>query len=320
MRNTIITIILILTLWWISIFYFFFQGKENWDIKITPIEDSSESAYEKEKNEIKINNQKNIEFYNTAIQEQNAELCSSIDDTDKKNECHDMIIASLAKKTGNIDSCDTLTSTGNMMICRDIIRSDRAVNSHNKILCMKISDTTKKSYCEDQIDEIALAENTKNSTITKDFCDWLGIKYQQSCASEIREIDESALYTEAIEKNDINLCKKITNVEFRSSCLDTINLKTAINTQNALICDDLIDIEKKGYCHDEISKTNDISIFKSAITNTNLEDCSKIINDNLRNRCNDTVIITTVKSKNDTTLCDNLTNTGMIVSCREIWQ
>ena len=82
-----------------------------------------------------------------------------------------MIIASLAKKTGNIDSCDTLTSTGNMMICRDIIRSDRAVNSHNKILCMKISDTTKKSYCEDQIDEIALAENTKNSTITKDFCD-----------------------------------------------------------------------------------------------------------------------------------------------------
>jgi hypothetical protein len=32
------------------------------------------------------------------------------------------------------------------------------------------------------------------------------------------------------------------------------------------------------------------------------------------------VIITTVKSKNDTTLCDNLTNTGMIVSCREIWQ
>ncbi len=319
MQKIIIIISLFIVLG-IGIYFFFFQGKWIWDIKVAPVIKTPASEYEKQKSEIKDENQKNIELYNTAIQDQNPELCNGIVNIDKKNECHDMIIAATAKKIGDINTCDTLTNTGNTILCRDIIRTDRAINSHNKILCMKISVESKRSYCEDQIDESILSENVKNNTITKDLCDWLWSKYQQSCISNIHEIDESTLYKEAVEKNELALCKKITGVEFQSACTDTINLKTAIDTQNSLLCDEIISIEKKTYCQNQLSKTNDISLYKSALSNWNLEDCANIINENLRNKCHDTIIISSVKSQKDITLCDHLTSTGMIDSCKQIWQ
>ena len=111
-----------------------------------------------------------------------------------------------------------------------------------------------------------------------------------------------------------------TNSELQITCSDTINLKKAISTQNSILCETVQNTEKKLYCIGQVSKTDDIELYKSALIKNDLELCSRITSENLNTKCHDTVIITIVKSKKDITLCDSLKNTGMLTACQQLGQ
>lgn len=302
-----------------GVYFFILQhGTPVWDIATTTTSDAVTMTYEQQRAIVEQTNVKNSELYNTAMQEQNIALCAGISDTSQQSDCRDMIVANTAKKSGTIETCDTLTSTGITIICRDVISSDRAIAAIDRSLCAQVTDMDRRGVCEESIDEIQLRIKIQANAITREFCETLGTRSQPICLTQIREIDYTALYRDAIGKNDTKLCEQITTPELRSTCLDTIRLKSAVTTENTTLCDPITDSDKRLYCQTQVSKTADIATYKSAISGTDIQACGTITNENLRNKCHDTIIIASVKRDNNTTLCSELTATGMISACQQI--
>ncbi len=321
MKKILITITSLLILIGIGISYIYYtEQKTQWDVQysITPIVETP--TYEEKKVEIHNQDKKDAELYNVAMRDQDPSLCNGITKDDQKTECHDMIVATTAKKTGNIETCQTITATGTQVLCNDNIQSDRAIASKDRELCETISNPDTKTSCQEWVDELTLKSALENNTITQDTCDTLSGSHQETCMKEIHEVDEVAIYNEAIEKNDISLCEGLTNADRHSACTDTINLKTAYSTQNSKLCENITNPDKKLYCQSQVSKTSDTTLYKSAISTNDIDMCSKIVTENLRNKCHDTIIIASVKANNDITLCDSLTNSSIIMSCRAIAQ
>ncbi len=320
MRNILIITSCLVILLSVSFYYLLFGKQPIWDInyKLTP--SPPVNSYEKTRSQRELDNTKNIDLYNTAIRDQDVHLCDGIVVNETKNECRDMIRATTAKKTWHIEECETLTNSGIIQLCRDTIHTDTALNTLDTKHCDSISDWDRKSFCQESVDEVVLRWYITNHTVSRELCNSLGIKYQAKCIAEVREIDASELYRNAVMTGDPNLCTTIPSGDLRSTCLDTINLKTAITTQNSTLCDVLENPEKKLYCFTQVSKNSDITLYKSAISHGDIGTCSRVSNENLRNKCQDTIIITTVKSGKDISLCDSLTNTGMILACQQLGQ
>lgn len=299
-------------------FYVYTRESPTWDIETHITTDIPTPTYESERSRVEAINAKNSELYNTAMQDQDRTLCNAISDMSQKSECSDMITATTAKKAGTIETCDTLTNTGTMTLCRDTILSDRAIAQTDRVLCDTIGDTDRRTTCQESVDEIRLTAKTRENAITREFCDTLGAHSQSICLTQIREIDETALYRDALAKNDTRICEQIVTTDLRATCLDTIRLKSAVTSDNTGLCDTITDADKQAYCQAQVSKTADIATYKSAITGTDTSACTAITNTNLRNKCHDTIIIASVKRNNDTTLCSGLTATGMISACQQI--
>jgi predicted membrane protein len=110
----------------VCVYFLFFQIKPIWTIETSTTDAvPTVTSYEQERITVTEKNAKNSELYNTAMQEQDISLCVGISDEDKKIECHDMIVATTAKKSGTIETCDTLTNTGVVVLCRDVISTDQ---------------------------------------------------------------------------------------------------------------------------------------------------------------------------------------------------
>ena len=262
-------------------------------------------------------NQKNADLYNTAIQDKNPLLCDGITTTEKQSECRDMIRAVDIRKSGTIESCDTL-GTVTLILCRDAITSDTAITKNDSTLCESISSSERQTYCRETIDEVSLRSRIEAHTVTRDFCDTLVAKYQTSCMTEIRERDESDIYTRAIATDDTTLCQTITQVELKTTCIDTILMKRASQTGNPALCESISDIEKRVYCETQVSKVSDVTLYKKAIAGTDIAACTQVSNTNLQNKCHDTITINLIRSTGNSTLCDTLRNTTLIASCRQI--
>jgi hypothetical protein len=320
MQKILIIITSIILLIGTSIYFIFFYQSPVWDISYDITPSNTPLTYEQAQANIGQSNIKNAELYNTAMRDQNMILCQGITNEDKQTECRDMITATLAKKSGTIETCDTLTSTGVILLCRDAISSDRAIETQDRTICNHISGMDRRSYCKDQVDKVILTQHIEAHTVTREICNALGDHYETDCLSEIRELDESTLYRDAIAKNSTKLCEQITAPELRNTCRDTISLKTAVTTESTDLCETISDPEKKLYCQNQVSKTNDITLYKSAILGTNIESCTPIVNTSLRAKCHDSIIISRVKTEQNITLCESLTNTGMISSCQQIVQ
>lgn len=316
MKKIIISTVAFIILISIGAYFAFFQAEPVWDIgyKIIP---ERAGILENPQSKLQDESKKNIEFYNSAIQEQDPKLCDGINNENKKSECYDMITAGQALREKNIETCDTLSNTGISLICRDAIRSDRAITTTNKMLCEKITDTDRKLYCQEQIDKLILQKNAEANSITTDVCNKLEEEQKWNCLNEVAQIDESNTHKEAIEKNDEALCKTIKNEQLQADCIDTINLKIAMTTSSIDACNKLSDMEKRTYCENQVGKTADADIYRSAIAKSDTENCLKITNINLRNRCNDTIIIARVKNEKDISKCKNLSHTNDIVSCEQ---
>ena len=318
MQKTIFTIIFVILLLGAFGFFLFFQEKPIWDIGYKIGNDTTPNTFTEQQLLIEKENKKNMDFYNSALKNLNPNLCEWITKKIQQQECRDMIGATQAKKSGDIAACDTLTGTGIVILCRDAIRSDRAVTTRNKILCDKVTDTERKIYCKEQIDELILQANAEENSLTKDLCNKLGEEQKWNCLNEIQQIDETNIYKEATSKNDEKLCKTIKNKELQSTCIDTISIKIAVSTNNSILCEKISDQEKRLYCKTQVSKTEDINLYKSAIESNNLSTCEKINTLTLKNKCNDSIIISRVKIEKNPSLCSWLSNTGIIASCQQI--
>ena len=322
MKKILFIVVSLLIIIWGGVYYFVSrENTDSWDIQYSQSPNTEKSlSYAELREQIEEKHAKNIELYNLAIKEKDPRICEKITESSKKIECDEFIVAAIAQKNDNLDQCSALTNVGIATICKDAIYSDRAIQKNDSTLCKEISSSERQSSCMDLIDTKKLQEATEKKSLTEEFCNSLSEKQKSACQKSLSSADESSIYQDATRENNLELCKKLTDITLQDTCNTTISLKLALTTNNIILCDSIRDDQKKSYCKMQLSRNTDIETYKSAIATNTLEACQKIENKNLRDKCNDTIIFNSVKSTKDITLCDSINNTTLIPACKQIWQ
>lgn len=99
MKKILIILTSVLILIGIGVSYVYYTGqKTNWEVKydITPV--VKVPTYEEKQIEVHHQDKKDAELYNVAMRDQDPTLCDGITKDNQKTDCHDMIIAQVAKK------------------------------------------------------------------------------------------------------------------------------------------------------------------------------------------------------------------------------
>jgi hypothetical protein len=259
-----------------------------------------------------------IDLQNRAMSEQNLTLCASIIDPTMQLDCSESVQAVIYTQSGTLEDCQMLTLTGIRDRCSATLAQSSAFARMDKTLCAKIETPTQQLYCREEIDARVLASLIETKSATEATCTTLEAKYQQDCLSSIARIDDNAILQDAIRTDALELCKKLSTEDLRYTCFDAILMKRALISGDKNNCDYLHDEDKKATCLARTTIQDDNAIFKKAITDKNLSLCKTIGNDTLENRCHDSVTLLLIRESGDATLCDTLTNTGTIASCKKM--
>ncbi len=306
----------------LSIFLFLGTKEKDKKTEMPPLVESSswEASYQALEAQKRDEAQKNATTYNTAIREQNIQLCESIIDEEKKNGCKDNILLIQAGKTNNLEHCSQLTNSWVAVKCRDTIMQNLATKQGDKSLCKNISDTTLQKNCESFVDESNLRIMMESGTLSENGCRNLSTEHQTSCFDALGKKNDANAYAKALASENLIYCSIINDMELKNTCSDSILMKQAISTNNKALCEKIVDTAKKSYCLSRVSTRNEAELFREYVTGTDPNACSSLSDMSLRNRCRDIVTLTLVRNSRDTSLCKTLTNTGMMISCQQIVQ
>lgn len=259
-----------------------------------------------------------IATYNSAIEKQDIKLCDSIGSSTRKTDCQDMIQTSLAQSSDNLDGCSTLSESGKTVQCQDNIYAARAQKDTDKTLCTKIDAKNLRNYCEEQVDTKNLKNALEKDTVSESFCSGLVEGLQDECRSSLAQVDDTAVYTEAIKKKDLKMCDTLSDVAFQSNCRDAIVLQLALSEKNVDYCASITDVEKKKYCTSALNKNYDATHFQEIVAGGDIAGCNNLSEKNLQRQCSDMITLAQVRSTHNENLCGGLFNTGMQYACMQI--
>lgn len=259
-----------------------------------------------------------IEMANRAMSEQNLALCAGITDTAMQLDCSESVQAVIYTQSGTLEDCQMLTLTGVRDRCTATLAQSTAFARMDKTLCAKIENKTQQLYCREEIDSRVFSSLIETQTATEITCGSLETKYRERCLTSITRIDDNASLQEAIRTDTLELCKKLSTEELKYTCFDAILMKRALVSGDKNNCDYIHDEEKKSTCLARTTIQDDNEIFKQAVTDKKLSLCQTIENMALKNRCHDSVTLLLIRETKDATLCDTLTNTGTIASCKKM--
>ena len=317
MRTTLITLA-VLVLIGGGIFFFFSKGasfETLWNA--TPAEPLP-TSYTDTVATAQKSESEDIATYNSALEKQDVTLCDSIDSTARKTDCQDTIQSAQAQSSDNLDGCTTLSDSGKTLQCQDNIYAARAQKNTDKTLCSKIDAKNLKSYCEEQVDTRSLQDALEKNTVSESFCSSLVESLQDECKSSLTQVDDTAIYTEAIKKKDLKLCDTLSNEDIQGSCRDAIILQMALAEQNGDYCASISDTEKKQYCESTLNKKNDAERFQDIVATGDIAQCNKFSDKTLQYQCSDMITLAQVRTTHDSNLCGDLFNTGMQYACVQI--
>lgn len=188
----------------------------------------------------------------------------------------------------------------------------------DKSLCMQITSEAQQLYCREEIDARVLTSLIETQTATSTNCASLEAKHREVCLASIVRIDDNAILQDAVRTDDLEACQQLSTEDLKYICFDTILMKRALISGDKNNCDYLHDEAKKATCLARTTIQDDNEIFKKAIIDKNLSLCKTIENTTLMNRCHDSVTLLLIRESGDATLCDTLTNTGTIASCKKM--
>jgi hypothetical protein len=259
-----------------------------------------------------------IDLQNRAMSEQNLTLCASIIDPTMQLDCSESVQAVIYTQSGTLEDCQTLTLTGVRDRCSATLAQTTAFARMDKTFCAKIETPSQQLYCREEIDARVLTTLIETKTATSENCATLEEKHRDACLASIARIDDNAILQDAISTDTLELCKKLSTEDLRYTCFDAILMKRALISGDKNNCDYLHDEAKKTTCLARTTIQDDNEIFKKAIIEKNLSLCKTIGNDTLENRCHDSVTLLLIRESGDATLCDTLTSTGTIASCKKM--
>ena len=264
--------------------------------------------------------QKELAEMNKAKNERNLDGCALIETLSRKDECRDTVLAIQATLSGNLDGCALITGTGMQNQCHDTIISNQALITENKELCTSLRDTSGVNYCQNSVDEILLKKMLETGTASDEKCQYLGTKYKESCLLSIVRTSSEDTLKQAVQNESIESCEQIPEDTLRWVCIDTILFKQALKENNPEKCINIVDIGKRTSCQSTLSTRNESQLLQRFVSEKSLDGCLSLTNTWLKNKCTDTVVLSTVRENGDILLCDKLSSPTLIDSCKSLSQ
>ena len=278
----------------------------------------TESPIQKETPSVspEVQSQNDTAHYNEAQTKKDPTLCALISDPLEQTRCRDNITLILALQAKDRSLCISLS--GSMLTrCEDTVIYSLATEAKNKTLCHDIVTEQTRQTCLEEQEEILLRTIHLSGSVTGDLCAGFETKWKTECDALIVRVDETGLYRDAIAKKDLSLCDRITDEALRFQCRDIVLVQSAIASSDATICDGVHDTTKQNSCYSQASLRSDVTRFQAFIASGSLRDCETLSTETYKNQCHDMVIIRTVRTSKDTSLCQELSATGMIDRCEK---
>jgi hypothetical protein len=88
--------------------------------------------------------------------------------------------------------------------------------------------------------------------------------------------------------------------------------------KNIELCGKIIEEWKRNSCGTQLSSINDATQFQVIVNSGIRENCSTLWNEDLKNKCSDILILRTVATNPDKTLCDMVIDDSMKSQCLQI--
>lgn len=220
------------------------ENSNTWFIKEEELHNEKEEEIEKQ---IEITNTINLSWKSW-----DNDLCTNIENLDKKNECLNNSYATNASKENNIVYCKKITDSAWKNRCIDDLYFKDAISKNDKSICEKILNNELKYNCISTIIFTTINDSSYKWWI--EICNQLKDSDKTNCESKFYVTSDVELLKAAISLNDISKCKKIVTTNLKNKCNDVINLKTAISTKNISNCELIIDSSFKQQCSDTLTK------------------------------------------------------------------
>lgn len=318
MNQKILGILLViwLLIWGFLFFSGFFDTPKSWGKWRFHSSEKPLPSYEEMKQEKEKQLAADKDIYNNALKTQDSSLCKDIKSIDEKRRCYDMISAAIALKERNKEKCDTLSNTGMIERCRDNVIFSLAEESWEKLSCALVSDENLRFQCESMIDTKNFSLRASSGSLDTAFCETLGPEVWDRCRAQIHHSQDKVSYKDALSAKTLDSCDTIDDSILRSQCRDAIIFEMAISQSDIDLCSSISNKPRSEYCQKSLSVRKDTMLYQTIVKEGDIIACDTLISEVLRYQCHDVILISEVRSNQDSSMCENLYNTGMIMSCQ----
>ncbi|MFA5916809.1 MAG: hypothetical protein WC850_01070 [Candidatus Gracilibacteria bacterium] len=190
----------------------------------------------------------------------------------------------------------------------DIISLNRSGETGKKELCNDITNQELKIKCIDN-SYAAKASIDNNSDLCSKITD---IEWQNKCL-------DNYYNNNALKLQDYNLCKKIISTNLKENCTSSIIFQTIESPDfkgGIEICNEL-NKESKINCESKFNTQDDVEILQKAVISLDINSCSKILNIELKNKCQDVINFKLALNLKDVNKCSLITDKDLKNKCSE---
>lgn len=185
---------------------------------------------------------------------------------------------------------------------------NQALHYTNESVCEKIDDENKKQECGDDVRLEKILKNSENAD-----CNILSNdEKKQNCTDLMYE-------KTALETENKNICKTISQTEIQVRCQEGVDAKifTKIVKENNISTEkcEKLDGNFKKECLKLIKDYHIEETYFKAIRSEKIENCSEIIEENLKIKCQNEILYLQAKNHNSLHICHGITDADLKKDC-----
>lgn len=189
----------------------------------------------------------------------NPEDCLKISNTWIRDKCTQWLeLALLKEKLKNPSdnkntkiNCDVFTNelakeqcNADLQVAKDQSQLATAIDTQSTESCESISAPNLKQDCKDTV-YFSRAKSNRNADACENI---INEDVKGHCKTTVADYSDSDIFTEAIEKQSVNLCNSILAADMKSSCIDRIRISEIIKTGSKADCATLNDVSLRKSC------------------------------------------------------------------------
>lgn len=261
---------------------------------------------------------KDNEHFNRAMHYEDVRECDPIKQSEKQEECRDMIAIAHIRKSGNVSACVDIKNAKRQTECRHLTAETTALTENDKSICQYIQDERHAQRCRENIDAKRLADITERGSAHISECESLEDNFRKECQKRIENHRSEAAYYEAIRGTDVAACAALEEEQLALECRDSVLENIAHSASNPALCQQIINTQKRSECERRLSAEEYNAQLERAIQEKNISLCADINDTEIRDTCRDTILLILVRDTNNVTLCDMLSEDTHKDTCRRI--